>query len=164
MSAPVLGSRASTEDFRSVFSQLPSGVTVLTTATPEGPVGMTVSAVCSLSLDPLLALACVCSGSSTLRAILDHGHFAINVLAADAGDVSTRFATRRCGQERFEGIGHRWENGVPVLDSAVAWLTCSVHDALPGGDHTILVGAITDLRRADGEPLVWHGGRYRSLA
>lgn len=150
--------------FRSVFRQLPSGVSVLTTVSPAGPTGMTVSAVCSLSADPPLALACVCRGSSTLQAVLDHGSFAINVLGADAGPISARFAAGHSQAERFGGSGYRWTRGLPLLDMAIAWMTCSVHDALPGGDHMILVGAVTDLGRVDGEPLVWHGGRYRRLA
>lgn len=162
--SPTLAPEETQALFRSVFRQLPSGVSVLTTVSAAGPTGMTVSAVCSLSVDPLLALACVCRGSSTLQAILDHGSFAINVLGADAGAISTRFAAGHGPGDRFGGTGYRWAHGLPLLDRAVAWITCSVHDTLPGGDHTILVGAVTDLDGADGEPLVWHGGRYRRLA
>jgi 3-hydroxy-9,10-secoandrosta-1,3,5(10)-triene-9,17-dione monooxygenase reductase component len=149
--------------FRSVFAALPCGVTVLTTSTPQGPTGMTASAVCSLSLRPQLALACVNTGSSTLVAILEHGSFAINVLGADAAEIAAGFAYRRSPRERFAGVGHRIERGVPVLSAALAWLTCDVHTTYPGGDHTIVVGAVTDLSRNAGEPLTFHDGRYRVL-
>lgn len=149
--------------FRSVFAALPSGVTVLTTSTAQGPTGVTVSAVCSLSLRPLLTLACIKSGSSTLDAILEHGSFAINVLGAGAVDVSAAFAHPGTARDRFAGVDHRLERGLPVLCAALAWLTCDVHTTYPGGDHTIVVGAVTDLSRTAGDPLVWHDGRYRVL-
>jgi flavin reductase (DIM6/NTAB) family NADH-FMN oxidoreductase RutF len=136
---------------------------VLTTTTVRGPTGVTVSAVCSLSLRPLLALACVKTASSTLDAILEHGSFAINVLGAEALDISAAFAHPGTPGERFAGVGHRLERGVPVLSAALAWLTCDVHTTYPGGDHTIVVGAVTDLSRVAGDPLVWHDGRYRVL-
>jgi flavin reductase (DIM6/NTAB) family NADH-FMN oxidoreductase RutF len=159
------GSRTAEDDkrFRSVFAALPSGVTVLTTSTPQGPTGMTVSAVCSLSLQPRLALACVNTGSATLDAILEHGSFAINILATHAVEVAAAFAHRRSPRERFAGVGHRIERGVPVLSDALAWLTCDVHTTYSGGDHTIVVGAVTDLFRNPGDPLVRHDGRYRVL-
>jgi len=149
--------------FRSVFAALPSGVTVLTTSTPQGPTGLTVSAVCSLSLHPRLALACLNTGSSTLDAILEHGSFAINVLGADAAEISAAFAYPCSPRKRFAGVGHRLERGVPVLSDALAWLTCDMHTTYPGGDHTIVVGAVTDLSRNAGDPLVWHDSRYRVL-
>ena len=137
---------------------------VLTTATPAGPAGTTVSAVCSLSLDPLLTLACLQTGSSALAAIIESGQFAINILSSESCETSARFAWRIPPHEKFDGVDYHMQNQQPVLDEAVAWITCTVHDALPGGDHTILVGAVTDMGHHDGEPLVFHRGSYRCLA
>jgi flavin reductase (DIM6/NTAB) family NADH-FMN oxidoreductase RutF len=156
-------SPADEQRFRSVLAALPSGITVLTTVTPQGPTGMTASSVCSLSLRPQLTLACVSTGSSTLDAILDHGSFAINVLGVDAVELSATFAYRCTPEERFADVCHRLERGVPVLSDALAWMTCDVHTTYPGGDHTIVVGAVTSMSREAGEPLVWHDSRYRVL-
>jgi flavin reductase (DIM6/NTAB) family NADH-FMN oxidoreductase RutF len=148
--------------FRSIFAQLPSGVTVLTTSDRAGePRGMTASAVCSLSLDPLLVLACISSSSGTLAHLLDSGRFAINILGHRDAATSTRFAGRHAN--KFAGIQFRWVDGVPVLDAALAWLRCGVDTTYPGGDHTIVVGAVTLMNRREGEPLVWHRGHYRQL-
>lgn len=149
--------------FRSVFAQLPSGVTVLTTVGPDGPTGMTASSVTSLSLDPLLVLACASTASATLAAISRRGAFGVNVLDEHGQALAAAFARRCHPGEKFAGVRYGVRHGVPVLDDALAWVTCDVTATHPGGDHTILVGAVTGMHRADGEPLVWHDGRYRAL-
>lgn len=148
--------------FRSVFARLPSGVTVITTADPDStPHGMTASSVCSLSLDPLLLVACINSNSGTLARMLHNGRFAVNILGERQGEISMHFATP--GINRFADVAHHRVDGVPVLDGALAWLTCRVTSKHPGGDHTIVVGEATAMHCDDGEPLVWHDGRYRAL-
>ena len=53
-------------------------------------------------------------------------------------------------------------DGVPVLDGALAWMTCDLTELRPGGDHTIGVGAVSAMGRGRrGEPLVLYRGDYR---
>ena len=80
--------------FRSVMSNLPTGVTVVTVGTPEGPVGMTANAVTSLSLEPPLMLVCFDNTARTLPAVRATGHFGINVLAAGQDDLARLFTHR----------------------------------------------------------------------
>jgi flavin reductase (DIM6/NTAB) family NADH-FMN oxidoreductase RutF len=54
--------------------------------------------------------------------------------------------------------------GVPVLDEALAWVDCRVHAAYEGGDHTIFVGEVLAAGACEGEPLLYHRGRYSRLA
>jgi 3-hydroxy-9,10-secoandrosta-1,3,5(10)-triene-9,17-dione monooxygenase reductase component len=148
--------------FRLIFAQLPAGVTVITTVSARGePCGMTASAVCSLSLEPLLLLACVKSTSATLARLLAHGQFAVSILRREHAGLSARFAASRA--DKFAGVRYHDAGGAPVLDEALAWLSCRVHATYPGGDHTIVVGAVTEMDRGEGEPLVWHASRYRAL-
>jgi flavin reductase (DIM6/NTAB) family NADH-FMN oxidoreductase RutF len=42
-------------------------------------------------------------------------------------------------------------------------MACKLRDELDGGDHAILVGAVTELELSDLEPLVFHEGEYRGL-
>ena len=149
--------------FREAFAELPSGVSLITTAGPDGPQGMTASAVCSLSLDPLLLLVCIDNRSGTLRAIRDNGRFAVNVLGEAQADLSTAFAQARAPSEKFSTVAYRLAHGSPVLDEALAWLACDLHSTFAGGDHTIVVGRVSGIGRRPGAPLVWHGGRYRRL-
>jgi len=151
------------ERLRQAFAVVPTGVSVITTAGQDGPRGMTASAVCSVSLDPLLVLVCIDNRSETLRAIRENGTFAINVLGEAHAAVSSVFAGRATPAEKFSTVSCRQVNGSPVLDEALAWVTCDVHATAPGGDHTIVVGSVSATEVRDGEPLVRHAGRYRRL-
>ena len=148
---------------RQAFAAVPTGVSVITTAGEQGPRGMTASAVCSVSLDPLLVLVCINNRSETLRAILENGSFAINVLHEAQAGVSSVFAGRAEPSEKFATVSHRLVNGSPVLDEALVWVTCDLHATAPGGDHTIVVGSVSATEVRTGEPLVRHAGRYRRL-
>jgi len=136
---------------------------VVTSTGPAGPSGLTASAVCSLSLEPVLMLACIDLGSRTLRAVRHSGLLAINVLAHDQQPLALRFASKDHETAKFEGVAWRQVDGVPVLDGVVAWLTGEVQELLPGGDHVIGVAGVTSLGTPGGEPLVHQRGLYRSL-
>lgn len=154
-------------EFKDVLAHLPSGVTVLTTSGPDGTgiAGMTASAVCSLSLDPPLIMACAANSSRTLTRIRSTGVLAVNVLRADQAHLARRFADPKLDQDaRFAGSAHRLVDGLPVLDDALAWLTCTVQAAYPGGDHTILTAEVRRLGLGGGHPLLWHNRTFRILA
>ena len=81
------------EMFRKLAGHWLTGVSVVTTLDPNGvPVGMTMSAVTSLSLDPPQFLICVDNRARTLAAIVASGHFCINYLRQDQENLSTAFA------------------------------------------------------------------------
>jgi flavin reductase (DIM6/NTAB) family NADH-FMN oxidoreductase RutF len=151
--------------FRAVMGHFATGVAVVTATGPEGPVGMTANAVCSLSLDPLLLLVCFDHGARTLRVVRDTERFGVNVLAAGEDAVARRFASKLPEAEKFAGVAHAVQDGIPVLEDALAWVGCRLDRLLPGGDHTIGIGAVeaaeTGPRR---DPLIWFRGAYGSLA
>ena len=150
------------DQLRAALAELPKGVTVVTTLGPSGPVGMTTSAVSSLSLAPPLILACLANRSATLEFIRGYGAFAINILAYDGAGTSDAFATRSL-LDRFNEVAHCVEHGVPILDAALAWISCSLHVTYPGGDHTIVVGHVSASGCRGGDPLVRHRSAYRRL-
>ena len=147
--------------FCDIMGSFPTGVTVLTTVDPEGkPCGMTCSAVCSVSADPPLLLSCVRAPSSTLEAIRAARGFLVNFLASDAGELSTRFASRT--PDKFAGVS--WQPsellGLPLLEPTVAYAECALHDLVDAGDHRIVLGRIVAGRAmVDRTPLgYWRGG------
>lgn len=150
-------------EFRDAISRFATGVAIVTCDGPEGPSGLTTNAVTSLSLDPPLLLVCFDNRSRTLDAVRQAGRFAVNMLRAEHAELASTFASKREQHEKFEVATHRIEHGVPVLDDALAWLACDVHDLLPGGDHTIGVGRVTQTWTApeDGAPLLFYGGVLR---
>ena len=150
------------ERFRAVMGHFATGVTVVTAGTPEGPVGMTANAVCSLSLQPLLLLVAFDNASRTLPAVRDGGHFGVNVLAASQEDLARLFASKLDEREKFTGVPHTMHDGVPVIDGALAWIGCRLERLIEAGDHTIGIGAVEAAEAGDGRPLLWFRGVYRT--
>ena len=154
----------SQQRFRGAFGSFATGVAVVTASGPSGHAGLTTNAVTSLSLDPLLLLVCFDNDSRTLPVVRESGAFAVNVLRAGQEDVAAVFASKRVAREKFAAATHTVEHGVPVLDGALAWVVCELRELLPGGDHTIGIGAPTALwHDEEGEPLVFWRGRYVGL-
>jgi len=151
------------EKFRKLAGHWLTGVSVVTTKDQNGqPVGMTMSAVTSLSLAPPQFLICVDNRARTLAAIVASGHFCINYLRQDQENLASAFARR--GEDRFAALAHRVENtGSPVLEGAIAFIECTVHAVHAGGDHTIIVGEVDASRVASGIPLLYYRGGYAQL-
>jgi 3-hydroxy-9,10-secoandrosta-1,3,5(10)-triene-9,17-dione monooxygenase reductase component len=150
--------------YRRAIGRFATGVAVVTAQSEEGPVGMTANALCSLSLDPLLLLVCIDNSARTLAPIEATGRFAVNVLRAEQRALADAFASKDVKQTHFAEVPWRLHEGVPVLGEALAWLVCDLRELHPGGDHTIGIGAVTDMGEdASGQPLVWYEGRYASL-
>ncbi len=149
--------------FRDAIGAFPTGVAVVTANGASGPAGLTTNAITSLSLDPVLLLVCFDNASRTLPVVRDSRRFAVNLLRAGQHDVAGTFASKRVAAEKFAAVTHTVAHGVPVLDGALAWFVCELRDVLPGGDHTIGIGEVTELwHDEDGEPLVFFRGAYRA--
>lgn len=108
-------------------------------------------------------LACLDLGSRTLVAVEHAGRFGVNVLSADQAPLAHRFSTKDPHPEKWDGIPWTEEAGSPRIDSVLIWLGCELRDVHEGGDHAIATGRVLALDASDGEPLVFHRGRYRPL-
>ena len=156
---PSLDARA----FRQALAQFASGVTVVATLDAEGrPQGLTVSAFCSVSLEPPLVLVCVDSRSETHPGFAHSRLFGVSVLAEHQQDVSQRFAKLGPDKNRFDFA--RGPFGAPLVPGAVAQLECRLHTAHDAGDHRIYVGEVLEVAVNPGRPLLYHAAGYRRLA
>jgi flavin reductase (DIM6/NTAB) family NADH-FMN oxidoreductase RutF len=158
-----MAAEPSPELFREVFGRFATGVAVITSAGNGASGGMTANALCSLSLDPLLALVCFENRARTLPIVREAGRFGVNVLAAGQEDLAGVFASKLPEAEKLDGVEHRFEQGVPIIEGALAWAACELQELIAGGDHTIAIGQVTSLGLGDGEPLLWYSGRYHAL-
>jgi flavin reductase (DIM6/NTAB) family NADH-FMN oxidoreductase RutF len=151
------------DTFRSVLGRFASGVTIVTSRDDAGQDhGMTVSAFCSLSLQPPLVLVCVDHVASMHGLLLTHPRFAINILSSSQEAYSRRFADEL--SDRFDGIAYtRAESGVVLLDDALAHLECKVINHYDTGDHTLFVAEVEHAEPRDGRPLLYYRGGYAQL-
>jgi flavin reductase (DIM6/NTAB) family NADH-FMN oxidoreductase RutF len=147
--------------FRSVMGNFVTGVTVVTAAGPNGPVGMTANAVASLSLEPLLLLVAFDNSARTLQVVRDTERFGVNVLAQGQQELARLFASKAPEDAKFAGVPHQVHDGIPVIEGVLAWVGCRLERLVPGGDHTIGIGAVESAEAGDGTPLIWFRGTYR---
>lgn len=150
-------------EFRDALARWGSGVTVVTARAGDEPVGMTVASFSSLSLEPPLVLACIAHDANSHDGLVEAPGFAVHVLGSEQEGMSTAFA--RPGPDKFDD--HPSESGpfgVPLLPFGVARLVCARYDALPGGDHTILVGRVVSTELAGSDPLVYCNRAYDRLS
>ncbi len=147
------------------MGMLPTGVTVVSATGPKGPAGATANAVCSLSIEPMLMLACLDRGSRTLLAVQAANRFGVSVLHAGQEEIARAFATKAPIADKWAGVPWTERDGAPAIDGALAFVACDLRDVIAGGDHVIVTGEVTALETSDDEsaPLVFHGGEYRPL-
>ena len=151
------------DEFRAVLGRFPSGVTVVTTRGADGAdQGMTVSALCSVSLEPPLVLVCVEKNASVYDALTTAPGFAVNILSAKQEQIARRFSI--IDIDRFEGIGFtRSASGYAILDDILGVIECRRFTLYDGGDHTIILGEVEATRVESGAPLLYYRGGYAQL-
>src|SRR5260221_1206162 len=154
------GGVASTE-FKTALGKFASGVTVVTIKVGGITRGMTVSAFFSLSMDPPLVAVAVHKQSKLHSHLQEATDFGISILASHQANLSDHFAGRRreVADIQFAEVGC-----VPVIEDALVHLCCAVAARYDGGDHTIYIGLVRDLKhREDCEALVYFSGNYRTF-
>src|SRR5690606_3812694 len=86
---------------REALGRFATGVTVVTTADPQGPIGMTVNSFSSVSLEPPLVLWCPARSSTRHDAFAGAKAWSVHILGSEQLETCLRF-TR--GGRQFEGL------------------------------------------------------------
>jgi len=159
--AKAVADRLDRRDFRRALGQFATGVTVVTARTSDGrKVGVTVNSFSSVSLDPPLVLWSLSRQAPSFADFTHATHFAVNVLAGNQHHLSRQFSTPL--PDKFSGVEFaEGPAGVPLLSGVNAHFVCRNVRQYDGGDHVIFLGEVEDYKYSDGEPLVFHSGRYR---
>ncbi|MDO5741117.1 MAG: flavin reductase family protein [Ornithinimicrobium sp.] len=153
--------------FLTAMSALAATVTVITAASPSGERnGMTATAVCSLSNDPPMLVACINRSSGLARALTQTRWFTVNLLASNQEHVAATFAGRdgRSGEERFDpDLWSAHPSGAPVLRGAASSCVCHVANGLQQATHMVLIGVVHDVILPESDPplpLMYHMRRF----
>ncbi len=147
--------------FRRTLGMFATGVTIITTRTAEQVHGMTANAFMSVSLRPPLVLVSVDRRARMSNLLHEGVRFGVNVLEAGQASLSDHFAGRAvesAEEPRFELV-----HSTPLVEGALAHLVARVVRSYWGGDHSLFLGQVEFARYGEGEPLLFHGGRYERL-
>jgi flavin reductase (DIM6/NTAB) family NADH-FMN oxidoreductase RutF len=141
-----------------------TGVTVVTTRFDGADWGMTCNSFNTVSLDPPMVLWSIRKESSSHRAFLHSGGFAISILNSHQKELALRF-TRGTHEERFAGTAiERTPDHRARLANALAWFDCKLVQVVSAGDHDILIGQVLDHGRTEGEGLAYARRTFGVLA
>lgn len=152
------------EAFRQAMRNVASTVYLITGHGPEGSVGMTATAACSLSFDPMSVLISVNRAASMTRTLEATGHFVLSILSADDEAVANAFGSPAGRDSRF--VDGEWYDldGIPALKSSISSISCEVANSMEFGTHRIYAGTV---RRVDNRPgrseLLYCNGAYWTL-
>ena len=156
------------ESFRDAMGELATGVVMVTCEVDGDPWGLTVSACCSVSLEPPLLLVSLGAGTASAQAITTDGAFGVSVLGESLIDVA-RFGSAK-GQPKFV---HGFCEGdsddsalsrTPVVANAIAHVDCAVEQRVVAGDHVLFIGHVLNVVRHPGDrPLVYYSRGYHRL-
>jgi flavin reductase len=155
--------------FVEALGRIATGVTVVGSVHDENPaetgwVAQTVSAMCSVSVEPPLILVCV-NRRSPINAVIERsGVFCVSALATQHDHVADTFAGRPWpGKDRWDFTCGHWEaapSGAPRLTDALAAFDCAVHSVVTAGTHLVYLGAVREVVGGNGAPLVYANRGY----
>lgn len=150
-------------DLPGAFRAVASSAWVVTTRSPERPVGFTAISVVSVSLSPPLLSFNVSRTSSSLAALLEEGRVAVHLLEESQEHLSRRFAAAADGRFPDDGSWDWDDEGLPALAGVVARLAGPVHAVVDAGDSVLLLVRPEVTSVAGGTPLVHHARSYPRL-
>ena len=149
------------QDFRQAMRRVASTVNVISLCVEGQPMGITATAVSSISMDPPSLLICINQAATMHRSMEDVSHFCVNVLHRDQEHIAQMFADRRQHALRFASGWNTDCTRPPRLLDAQAALTCRRTDHHRFGTHSIFIGVVEEVTvRKDVRPLVYVNGEY----
>ena len=141
--------------FREAMTHLASGVAVITARRADGnPCGIAATSLTSYSAHPPSLLVSVWHESRCHDALAASEHFGVHLLKSDELSLAERFADRSLA-DKFDGIDWSWDEDVPELGGALAYLRLRRSANFAKYDHTVLIGDLVRGRLEQGEPLVY---------
>lgn len=152
-------------EFRHCMGNFATGVVVVTTSSADGANhGVTISSFASLSLNPPLIMFGLDKQAHIHHHFIESQKFIVNILSENQQDISQNFAH----PSSVDWLSIEYDESEitksPILKGANAFIECDLHKTLDGGDHTIMVGKVVNLKTlSDNPPLVYYKGQYNNL-
>ncbi|KAB3520977.1 flavin reductase [Corynebacterium sp. zg254] len=140
--------------FRDVFRGHPAGVALITATVDNQPVGITLSSVASLSLDPLSISFSFMKRTGSAGKLLRADSLLVHFLSDEHADIAQSFA--RSQDDRFSPP-QGWDTaptGEPLLPGCRAVLRVKIIDTAVAGDSTLCAAEVLN---------VWHDPHHSAL-
>ncbi len=156
--------------FRSLMGQFATGVCVVATERAgSGPVGITVNSFVSVSLEPMLVGWSLHNSATQFDVWSKADAFSISILADNQQALARTYASHEVLGDPLKDFAHG-QSGMPHIVGALGYLECRPWKLVPAGDHTMILGEVTGLYRAEAldgaapQPLLFFGSAFRKIA
>jgi len=146
--------------FRDAMGKFATGITIVSINDNNEYRGMTVNAFMSISLNPKLIAVSIDENAGMYDKLKNTTKFGVSMLKEEQRDLSMIFARQK---EKDRVIEFIVRDDVPVIKDALATLSCEVDQKVKAGDHLILIAKVTDITIQDGSPILYYGGKYRTI-
>ncbi len=147
--------------FRKAMRRVASTVNVISICVDGQPMGITATAMSSISVAPPSLLVCINQSAAIHASISDLCHFRVNVLHRDQVPIARMFADRSQHALRFHS---GWEidgDSPPRLTDAQAMILCRRIDSHSFATHSIIIGLVESVESRDEvDPLIYVDGQY----
>lgn len=152
------------EDLRGLMRFVPHPVAVLSVRDDRDTMGVTVSSLVSLSLEPPLVGISIGKQASVYELLRNAGAFSVSVLGDGQEDLARRFAAGHPPIVHWSGVETTEGRHAPLIAGALGWIearTIAEHDA---GDHTFFIAAVESVERGPAaSALMYRDRSYHSL-
>ena len=146
-----------------MLRRYPVGVAVATVDADGSRLGLTLSSLVSLALEPPIVGISVARQAALHELLREAGGFAVSLLAGDQLALAQHFARGVPPIAMWQGIPVRESARGPLLDDALGWLECALEGEAAAGDHTFFLGRVERVEAGrDAPALVRLGGGYRT--
>ena len=156
----------SSDVFKQSMRLLAGGVCIVATNRNGEWHGLTMTAVCSLTMDPPSLIACVNRDAGAHGIMSATRRVSVNVLTHDHLGLAELFSSSRVkGPERFDEKWTGMASGVPALIDALAVLDCEIIQETAVGQHSVFFCEVKNVRlQPDGKPLVHFDRAFCAVA
>ena len=155
---------ATGEELRGLMRSWPHGVAVLTVDYEGDRMGVTLSSLVSLSLEPPLVGVSIGKEASCYELLRSAGRFAISLLGSEQDELARRFAAGYPPIVHWEGVPTREGTVAPLIAGALGWIEAETRAEADAGDHTFFIADVLTIAHGPARnALVYRESTYHSV-
>ena len=152
------------EDFRHAMSRLASAVGVVACWDRGSPVGLLVSSVTSLSIDPPRLLFCLQKANRSHDAFFRADACSVSILSDEDQAEAERFSSAERYWERFDPAAWALDpRSPPRYRPALLCLSGTISHRMDAGTHSLFIVNVAEASVGNASPLVYFDRRFATL-
>ena len=155
---------ATGDELRGLMRLWPHGVSILSVDVDGDRMGVTVSSLVSLSLEPPLIGVSIGKEASCYELLRGAGRFAVSLLGAEQEELARRFAAGYPPIVHWQDVPTREGQVAPLIDGALGWIEAETQVEADAGDHTFFIADVLSIEHGPSHhALVYRESNYHSV-